>query len=82
MPFSPTPCPLGLQEARLLWPDAPIDVVVSLGSGSATTQRRGAAVSSFMETGSILIESACGVDRPAEALATLLPLVPGVKYYR
>lgn len=70
------------QEARLLWPDAPISLMVSLGSGSTPSSRRGGSVSSFVETGSILIESACGVERPDEALATLLPLVPGVKYFR
>lgn len=79
LPATPTCHP---QEARLLWPGAPVQLLVSIGSGSTPTAKRERAVSSFMETGSILIESACGVERPDEALATLLPLVPGVKYFR
>lgn len=39
-------------------------------------------MSSFMETGSILLESATTVERVADALATILPLVPDLKYYR
>lgn len=57
-------------------------MIVSLGSGSTPPTRRGSAMSSFLETGNILIESACGVERPVEALATLLPLVPNVRYFR
>ena len=29
-----------------------------------------------------LLQSACSVDRIASALATVLPLVPGLSYYR
>ncbi|KAL4431288.1 hypothetical protein ABPG75_006544 [Micractinium tetrahymenae] len=76
------PSVIALQEARLLWPDHPVDVMVSLGVGLAPATRREKGLSSFMETGSILIESSTDVLRAEEALATLLPLVPGVKYFR
>eukprot|EP00887_Chlorella_sp_A99_P000219 scaffold13.g219.t1 len=93
------PAVVALQEARLLWPDLPIEVVVSIGTGSSPPKRRSAALSTFMETGepgtrrkqasrvaseqgSILIESSTSVDRSAEALAALLPLVPGLAYFR
>ena len=48
---------IAVQEARLLWPDQPIDVVVSLGVGSAPVVKREVGLSAFMETGAILIES-------------------------
>ena len=117
------PAVIALQEARLLWPDHPVDVMLSLGVGTSPPVRRASGLSSFMETGSILIESRwggwvwgrggaeqagwaawrpCGarlelcllrpphlspgcstnVTRAQEALATLMPLVPGVKYFR
>ncbi|PRW58490.1 phospholipase A I isoform X1 isoform A [Chlorella sorokiniana] len=76
------PAVIALQEARLLWPDHPIDVLMSVGVGVSPAVRREKGLSSFMETGSILIESATSVSRADEALATLMPLVPGVKYLR
>lgn len=76
------PSIIALQEARLLWPDHLVEVMVSLGVGQAPPARREKGLSSFMETGSILIESSTDVQRAEEALATLLPLVPGVKYFR
>ena len=39
-------------------------------------------LSGFLETGSILIESSTTVQRAHEALSTLLPLVPGCRYFR
>ena len=39
-------------------------------------------LSGFLETGSILIESSTSVLRADEALSTLLPLVPGCRYFR
>ncbi|EFN59236.1 hypothetical protein CHLNCDRAFT_138222 [Chlorella variabilis] len=76
------PCVIALQEARLLWPEHRVEVVVSLGVGLAPPARREKGLTSFMETGSILIESSTSVTRVEEAVATLLPLVPGVKYFR
>ena len=51
------PCVIALQEARLLWPEHRVEVVVSLGVGLAPPARREKGLTSFMETGSILIES-------------------------
>jgi hypothetical protein len=76
------PAVVALQEARLLWPDAPIDVLVSVGTGSEPDARRGRGGWSYVDTGNILIESATSVHRAHEALATTLPLVPGLRYFR
>ena len=51
------PSVIALQEARLLWPGHPLDVVVSLGVGQGPPARRERGLNTFMETGSILIES-------------------------
>ncbi|KAJ9510746.1 hypothetical protein QJQ45_027624, partial [Haematococcus lacustris] len=76
------PTLVALQQARLLWPHLALDLVVSLGCGLTPLQRRERSVSQYLDTGNVLIESACSTERVHEALATLLPLVPGVKYYR
>ncbi|KAG7672162.1 hypothetical protein KSW81_005044 [Nannochloris sp. 'desiccata'] len=76
------PSVIALQEARALWPDAPIDVFVSIGTGSTPQSRRDRAMSAFMDTGNILIESATNVERAHEALATMTPLIPSLKYFR
>lgn len=76
------PAAVALQEARLLWPDTPIDVFVSLGTGSTPTVRRDRGMSSFVDTGNILIESATSVQRVHEALATTLTMVPNLHYFR
>jgi predicted acylesterase/phospholipase RssA len=76
------PSVIALQEARALWPDAPIDVFVSIGTGSTPQLRRDRAISAFMDTGNILIESATNVERAHEALATMTPLIPSLEYFR
>jgi hypothetical protein len=76
------PSVVALQEARLLWPDAPIDVFVSVGTGSTPAGRRDRGMSSYVDTGNILIESATSVERVHEALATTLPMVPHLRYFR
>lgn len=35
-----------------------------------------------MDTGQVLIESACSVDRVEEALSALLPMLPEIHYFR
>ncbi|EIE23713.1 hypothetical protein COCSUDRAFT_41874 [Coccomyxa subellipsoidea C-169] len=72
------PAALALAEARLLWPGAPIEALVSLGSGVVPVQRREKSMSAYLDIGS----SACSVERVDAALATLLPLVPGIAYFR
>lgn len=36
----------------------------------------------YLDTGQVLIESACSVDRVEEALSTLLPMLPDIQYFR
>ncbi|GER52967.1 Ca2+-independent phospholipase A2 [Striga asiatica] len=75
------PTIFAIREAQLLWPDSKIDCLVSIGCGSVPTKvRRGGW--RYLDTGQVLIESACSVDRVEEALSTLLPMLPDVHYYR
>ncbi|KAL2495360.1 Phospholipase A I [Forsythia ovata] len=75
------PTIFAIQEAQLLWPDAKIDCLVSIGCGSVPTKvRRGGW--RYLDTGQVLIESACSVDRVEEALSALLPMLPSVQYFR
>jgi hypothetical protein len=76
------PSIIALQEARALWPETPIDVFISLGTGSTPSARRDKALSGFMDAGSILIESSTSVDRAHETLSTFAPLIQGLKYFR
>jgi hypothetical protein len=76
------PAALALAEARALWPDTPVDVLVSIGSGDTPPARRERSVSTYLETGNVLIESATDTQRIAAALGTLAPLVPGLRYFR
>eukprot|EP00798_Chlamydomonas_sp_ICE-L_P003407 gene3408-13451_t len=76
------PTLIAIQQARLLWPDAPLECVVSMGSGITPPKPRPASMSSYMDKGSVLIENATSTERVHEAVATLLQIVPGVKYYR
>ncbi|OMO58228.1 hypothetical protein COLO4_34792 [Corchorus olitorius] len=36
----------------------------------------------YVDTGQVLIESACSVDRVEEALSKLLPVLPEIEYFR
>ena len=77
------PAALAIQEARSLWPESSIDCLVSIGSGNIPlTKREKNTVSSYLDIGSVLIESACDVSRVDAILSTLLPMVPDVKYFR
>lgn len=75
------PTVFAMQEAKLLWPDARIDCLVSIGCGSVPIKvRRGGW--RYLDTGQVLIESACSVDRVEEALSSLLPMLPEIQYFR
>ncbi|KAL3136744.1 hypothetical protein ABBQ38_005460 [Trebouxia sp. C0009 RCD-2024] len=76
------PTGLALQEALRLWPHTPVDCLVSLGSGSVPVTKREKSMSSYLDTGSVLIESACNVERIAAVLYTLAPFIPNFKYFR
>lgn len=55
---------------------------MSLGCGNTPDARREKAGSLFLDLGSVLLETSLSVDRTHEALSTLMPLVPGCRYYR
>ena len=76
------PAGLALIEARRLWPDAHVDCLVSLGSGTVPPHRREKGMHAYLDTGTVLIESACSTERTHGVLATLAPLVPGLRYFR
>lgn len=75
------PTVFAIREAQLLWPDTRIDCLVSIGCGSVPTKVRKGGWRYF-DTGQVLIESACSVDRVEEALSTLLPMLPEIQYFR
>ncbi|ONM24096.1 Phospholipase A I [Zea mays] len=75
------PTIFAIREAQLLWPDARIDCLVSIGCGSVPTKsRRGGW--RYLDTGQVLIESACSVERVEETLDTLIPMLPEMQYFR
>ncbi|KAM7530779.1 hypothetical protein LguiB_034189 [Lonicera macranthoides] len=75
------PTIFAMQEAKLLWPDVRIDCLVSIGCGSVPTKVRKGGWR-YLDTGQVLIESACSVDRVEEALSSLLPMLPEIQYFR
>ncbi|KAI3680555.1 hypothetical protein L6452_35328 [Arctium lappa] len=75
------PTIFAIREAQLLWPDAKIDTVVSIGCCSLPTKARKGGWR-YLDTGQVLIESACSVERVEEALSTLLPMIPEIHYFR
>lgn len=71
-----------MAEAQRLWPDQHVECLVSLGSGSVPIKPREKSMSAYLDTGSVLIESACNVERIAALLTTISPLLPNFQYYR
>ena len=39
-------------------------------------------MSSYLDTGNVLIESACETERTDAVLATMTSLIPGLQYFR
>uniref|UniRef100_A0A0E0LLE1 Patatin n=1 Tax=Oryza punctata TaxID=4537 RepID=A0A0E0LLE1_ORYPU len=75
------PTIFAIREAQLLWPDTRIDCLVSIGCGSVPTKsRRGGW--RYLDTGQVLIESSCSVERVEETLDTLIPMLPEMQYFR
>ncbi|XVE51140.1 hypothetical protein DITRI_Ditri02bG0015200 [Diplodiscus trichospermus] len=75
------PTIFSIREAQLLWPDTKIDCLVSIGSGSVPTKARKGRWR-YLDTGQVLIENACSVERVEEAMSTMLPLLPDTQYFR
>lgn len=75
------PTIFAIREAQLLWPDTQIDCLVSIGCGSVPTKARKGGWR-YLDTGQVLIESACSVDRVEEAMDTLIPMLPQIHYFR
>ncbi|KAL4297329.1 hypothetical protein GQ457_12G017790 [Hibiscus cannabinus] len=75
------PTVFALREAQLLWPDTKIDCIVSIGCCSLPVKARKGGWR-YLDTGQVLIESACSVDRAEEALSILLPMLPEIQYFR
>ncbi|PKU78149.1 LRR repeats and ubiquitin-like domain-containing protein [Dendrobium catenatum] len=75
------PTIFAIREAQLLWPDARIDCLVSVGCCSVPTKVRKGGWR-YLDTGQVLIESACSVERVEETMDTLMPLLPDMQYFR
>jgi len=76
------PSLLALQEAGGRWPGTPVDVLVSLGTGSPPLRPRDAsAISRYIDAGAVLVEAACDVQRTDDALRLLAPAA-GLNYVR
>ncbi|KAM0012207.1 putative phospholipase A(1) [Helianthus debilis subsp. tardiflorus] len=75
------PTIFAIREAQLLWPDAKIDTLVSIGCCTVPTKVRKGGWR-YLDTGQVLVESACSVDRIDDMLSTLLSMIPDIQYFR
>nr|XP_043611234.1 phospholipase A I-like [Erigeron canadensis] len=75
------PTIFAIREAQLLWPDAKIDTLVSIGCCAVPTKVRKGGWR-YLDTGQVLIESACSIERIEDMLSTLLSMIPEIQYYR
>lgn len=76
------PSLIAMREARVIWPDVPISVLVSVGSGSFPFKPREKSGHWFIDMGTELMESATNFHLIGGALETLMPLIPGLQYFR
>lgn len=76
------PSLIALQESYQIWPDNKIELLVSVGTGSSPVCPRQGGMSSYMETGSALLESATNVEEVHRALTVISNLLPEMKYFR
>jgi len=76
------PSLIALQEAHRIWPNENIRLLVSVGTGSSPLCPRQEGMSSYIETGSALLESATNVEEAHRALEVISNLLPELKYYR
>lgn len=75
------PTIFAIREAQHLWPDTRIDCLVSIGCGSVPTKIRKGGWR-YLDTGQVLIESACSVERVEDTLDTFIPMLPEMQYFR
>ncbi|XP_076931698.1 phospholipase A I-like [Bidens hawaiensis] len=75
------PTIFAIREAQLLWPDAKIDTLVSIGCCTVPTKVRKGGWR-YLDTGQVLVESACSIDRIEDMLSTLLSMIPDIQYFR
>ncbi|KAL8259333.1 hypothetical protein R6Q59_027286 [Mikania micrantha] len=75
------PTIFAIREAQLLWPDAKIDTLVSVGCCTVPTKLRKGGWR-YLDTGQVLVESACSIDRIEDMLSTLLSMIPDIQYFR
>ena len=76
------PSLVALQEAHRIWPDEQIGFLLSVGVGSTPTTDRQEGISSYLDTGSALLESATDVEEVHRAMEVVGNLVPGLQYER
>ncbi|KAJ3670425.1 hypothetical protein LUZ60_010749 [Juncus effusus] len=75
------PTIFAIREAQVLWPDTKIECLVSVGCGSVPAKARKGGWR-YLDTGQVLIESSCSVERVEEAMDTLIPMLPEIQYFR
>ena len=85
---SNNPSMVAMAEAQRLWPDRPVEVLVSLGTGIPATRPKGPPSSKggplgpTLELLTVLMNSACSADKVHTALQLFTPSVQGLQYFR
>lgn len=76
------PSLVALQEAHRIWPNEKIRLLLSVGVGSTPSSERQESMSSYIDTGSALLESATDVEEVHRAMEVIAKLVPDLEYVR